>query len=125
MLADRDAGAEQPRMHRPRADARVVDVVAVDPDQRRAIRDQPVGGLAGQKRVIVDVGVGPPVPVPAGVDQHRLAAHVEAVECRCFDREPVFERPPHDDRRADRRATASGSSREIGAVGVAVERAST
>ena len=37
MLADRDFGAEQLGVNRPRADAHVVDVVAVDPDQRRAI----------------------------------------------------------------------------------------
>ena len=67
-------------MHRPRADARVVDIVAVDPDQRSACADQPLGRRRGQERMIVIIAVAAPMPVPAGMDQHRAAAHVEPFE---------------------------------------------
>ena len=96
----------------------VVDIVAVDADQPgAALGEQPRRGF-GEEGVALRIGVGAPVPVPAGVDQHRLAGDVEA-----FER--VRRRPPAPRRgRRGRAATASCSSvepGEIGAVGVAVE----
>ena len=69
-------------MHRPRADVHVVDVAAVDADQRGAVLDQPVGRVRGQERMLAEIGVGAPVPVPAGVDQHRLAARRRGLRMR-------------------------------------------
>ena len=91
MLADRDVGAEQLGVDRPRADAGLVDIVAVDADQRGAVRRQPFGRRRGQERVVELVGLGPPMPVPAGVDQHRLAARRRGLRthprrCRCHSR---------------------------------------
>jgi hypothetical protein len=80
MLADRNAGREQDRMNRPDSAARVVDIVAVDPDQRRPLLDQPLRRRGGEERMILAIGVGAPVPVPAGVDQNRLSADVEPLE---------------------------------------------
>ena len=76
---------------------RVVDIVAVDPDQRRAMLDEPVGGRRRQERMPVAVAIGPPVPVPAGVDQHRLAGDVEPFERRRVDRDVLLPRLPDDD----------------------------
>src|SRR5687768_12497422 len=47
MLADEDAGPEQCRMHRSAPGPRVVDIVAVDADQRRPAVDQQLRGLGG------------------------------------------------------------------------------
>ena len=98
------------RMHRPRAYARIVDIVAVDPDQRRALRDQPFGGFDRQEGMIVIISVAAPMPVPAGVDQHRLARDVEAVERSGLDREPVFPRLPDDDAGRSRKGFGQPSS---------------
>src|SRR5437763_373004 len=48
------------------------------PAEDRAVGDQPVGRFGGEERMLGAVALGAPVPVPAGVDQHRLARDVEA-----------------------------------------------
>src|SRR5215213_10173318 len=62
MLADDHAGAEQLGMYGTRAAAGVVDIVAVDPDQQRAIVDQPLRRLSGKERILDPVAIRPPVP---------------------------------------------------------------
>ena len=78
MLADRNSGAEQDSVNRPRAAARVVDIIAVDSDQPGALLGEQPGRGFGQKRVAGKIGVGTPVPIPAGVDEHRLAGAFDA-----------------------------------------------
>ena len=76
MLADRYPGRQQLRVHRAVGVAGVVDVQRVDADQHGAGPGQVGRGIRGQERVVPEVLVGPPVPVPAGVDEHRLAPAV-------------------------------------------------
>ena len=49
MFADRDSGAEQDRVHRSSAHTRIVDIVTVDPDERRPFGSEPFGGRQGQE----------------------------------------------------------------------------
>ena len=67
------------------AGAGVVDVQGVDPDEGRARLDQEARRLGGQEGVALEVGVGAPVAVPAGADEHRLAADVVGDELVMLD----------------------------------------
>ena len=80
MLADRDVGAEQPGVHRPRPHMHIVDIAAVDPDQHRAVLGQPIGGGGGQVGMLAEISVAAPMAVPAGVDEHRFAPNFAPVE---------------------------------------------
>ena len=82
MLADRDVRAEQPRMHRPCSDMHVVDVVAVDADQRGAMFDQPIApprrsGRDGRQNRRPCASAGPsrcgPAPLAPDIDALELA----------------------------------------------------
>lgn len=120
MLADRHARAEQDRVDRPGARAGVVDIVAVDADQPRAARHQRLRGGGGQVRVIIEIGVGAPMLVPAGVEQHRLAPHIEPDEIRCVDGEPFAVRRA-DDQSFEADQPFQPDPGEIVAVRVAME----
>ena len=72
--------------------------------------------------MVAEIGVGPPMPVPAGVDQHRLALDVEALEARGVDREAVLPRLADDDPGQSRRAIEREAGKVL-AIGIAVERA--
>src|SRR5206468_2017038 len=54
----------------------VIDIEGVDSHERGACRQQMLGRLAGEERVARAVPLGPPVGVPPGVYEHRLAPHV-------------------------------------------------
>ncbi len=123
MLADRDAGGEQFAMDGARAGEGVVDVVAVDADERRALCDEPLcGGGGGEEGVIVEIKVGALVTVPAGVDQHRLAANRKALEIGRVGGKALLERLAKNDRIkvGERLQRQRG---KVVAVGIAVERA--
>ena len=116
------SAAEQLRMHGPRPNPRIVDIVAVDPDQRRAMFGQPFGRVRGQERMVLAVAISPPMTVPAGVHQHGLPA-----------RRPGRRTPPastamslsHGCRTTTPGRSASEFERQVGkilAVGIAMER---
>src|SRR4051794_14435439 len=69
MLANRNVRRQQASVNRPRPDARVVDIIAVYPDDCGFICDQPVRSVGGQEGMIYPVSIGPPVAVPSGVNQ--------------------------------------------------------
>ncbi len=124
MFADGDVGPEQDRVDGPRAGARVVYVVAVDADEDRARPDQPGRGGLRQIRVIGEIGLGSPVRVPTRVDEHGLAADVEMSEVGGVGGEAVRVRAADDDR-VEVRKRRQIELRQIAAVGVAVDGAST
>ena len=73
VLADGDAIAEQDRMCGPCAICCVVDVVGINPDERRACIDQELRRFSGEKGVPLEILIGAPVTRPSGMDQDRLA----------------------------------------------------
>ena len=122
MLADRNVRAEQQAVDRPRPCSRIVDIVAVDPDERRPALDQRSRGGFGQEWMVVEISVGPPIAVPAGVNQHGLCPNVQTGERVRIDRQPIFERPPDD----QPFKVGQRFQRQLGqilAIGVAMERA--
>lgn len=80
MLHDRDTGGQQQRMRRPFAVGRVVDVDRVDADQPGAVVGEPPRTGAGEVGRVLAVPIGAPVPVPAGVQQDRVALYGERGE---------------------------------------------
>ena len=80
MLDDRYARAEQDRMHGSFPAISVVDVERVDPDEDRALIPQEDRRAFREVRVAFEILVGPPMPVPAGMDQHCPAAHIRGGE---------------------------------------------
>ncbi|MND03464.1 hypothetical protein D3C83_232920 [compost metagenome] len=46
--------------------------------------------------MIGEIGFGPPMPVPTGRDQHRLAPDIEAGKSVGVDRQTVLKWPPDD-----------------------------
>ena len=111
MLANRDSGPEQQRVNGTRADPRIVDIVAVDSNQRRSPLDQQLGGRDGEEGVVVVVSVASPMPVPARRDEHGMTAHIQLREGGGIDTkpgkisaelEPIGDRPAgHTDPNAD------------------------
>src|SRR5205807_2270293 len=99
---------------------RVVDVQRVDADQHGTGPGEPGGGLGGQVGVSLKIRVGPPVDVPAGGDQDRLAAHVQGAEGGGVDGPAAGERPAHRDG-VEVGQLFEGQLRQVLAVGVAVE----
>src|SRR6185503_5350848 len=97
VLTDRDLGTEQLRMHRASAAARVVDIVAVDADERSAMFDQPVGRGGGQERMSLPIAIGAPVTVPAGVDQDGLTTDIQTLERCRIDGDLFLPWLSHDD----------------------------
>src|SRR5262245_31539675 len=112
MLANGNVRAEQLRVHWPRANMHIVDVAAVDADQRRAMFSQPVRSSRSHVRVIAKISVGPPMAVPAGVDEHRLAGDIAAFEVQWFEGQAVFPWSPDDDSRQVRERR----KRQVGGV---------
>ena len=67
MFANRDRGAEQPGVHRADPHMHIVDIAAVDPDQNGAAFGEPVRGIRGEIRMVAEIGVSAPMPVPPKV----------------------------------------------------------
>lgn len=97
MLADEDVCAQQDAVHGAGGAARVVDIVAVDADQRRATCDQQFGGGGGQEGVIREICVRAPVPAPAGIDQHRAAGAFDVGKGIGIHGQPMFRGVAHDE----------------------------
>ena len=74
MLDNRDLRAEQGGVYRSASVGDIVDIVGVDPDQRGLRIYQELRRVGGQERVAFELLVAAPVPIPAGMHQHRLAA---------------------------------------------------
>src|SRR3954468_4964601 len=73
VLDNGDICAEQGRMHGPAEVANVIDVERIDPDERGALLHKVLGGFESEKWMSHQVHRGPPMRIPAGVDQHGLA----------------------------------------------------
>jgi hypothetical protein len=99
MLTDGNAGREQSRVHRPRPNPGVVDIMAVDADQGRALANQIVGRGGGQEAMVMIISVAAPVPVPPSRDEDGMTPNVEALECADIDAGLSFPRLADDDRR--------------------------
>src|SRR5207245_6734559 len=76
VLDDRNPGAQESGVCGTSAVRIVIDIEGVDSHERGACRQQMLGRLAGEERVARAVPLGPPVGVPPGVYEHRLAPHV-------------------------------------------------
>ena len=108
MLADRDVGAEQRGVNRPRSHARVVDIVAVDPDQRRSILDQPVrrsprSGTDDRRHSDRSASDGPSRSGPTPLCRARPALRTATASIA----NARLPRPAHDDPRQVARAIAA------------------
>ena len=119
MLDDGNAGPEEGCVHGPPAVVRVVDVQGVDADEGGAGFDEMVGGAGREEGVALEVAVGAPMLVPAGVDEDGFAGHVEGGERVATDGAGALGRA--DD---DARQVGEGSQVQLGEVvafGEAVE----
>ena len=67
-------------MGRPGGIGQRVDVERVDADQCRARPHEPVGGIAGQERVVAEVGLGSPMLVPTRGHEDGSPADIDALE---------------------------------------------
>src|SRR6185503_19148414 len=77
MLDDRNIVSEQNRVCRTIAVARRVDVERINPDERCCVlREMSCRAFSKKRMIAAGVFVSAPVLVPTGVDQHRLALHV-------------------------------------------------
>src|SRR5262245_47046348 len=97
MLDNRDLGGKQYAVNRTRATRSVVNVVGIDADQQRSLVAQVDSGLFGEERMTLEILVGPPVLVPAGVNQHCMAATGDGDEMMPVDRAPLRTGNAHDD----------------------------
>ncbi len=117
------SGAEQARVHRPRADMHIVDIVAVDADQRRAMLGQPVAPRRrsetdGRRNRRRSANAGPSRcgPAPPCRATSRPSKSAASIARPCSIR-------PADDDPGQVRQRFEPQAGEILAVGVAVERA--
>jgi hypothetical protein len=120
MLDDRNSLAEQERMYRPRSVGNRVDVVGVDPNEYRAPLYQSPSGSFGKVRMIFEVLIGSPVPVPARVYQNRLAAKIQSVEAVGADGSHVIIDP--DDCAFNRTKVLQRETRNVDPVLISVKR---
>jgi hypothetical protein len=79
-------GVQQGGVHGTGAAVGVVDVQRVDPDEQRALLEEVLGCVGCQEGVADTVGIGSPVAIPHGVDQHCLPGEavrqqVSAIDC--------------------------------------------
>ena len=87
--------------------SRIVDVVGINTDKFRAGLRKMAGSVFGQERVAFEVVVCPPVPVPAGLHQHRFVSQFKVGEHFAGDRPAIGFIHPDDDA-IDRRQRAQG-----------------
>jgi hypothetical protein len=80
VLDDRDAGGEQQGVGGTGGIFHVIDVGAVDADERRAGMHKMLAGCCGEVRARAEVVGGSPAARPVGVDQHGFAAQGESGE---------------------------------------------
>src|SRR5262249_22506714 len=121
VLHDRHVAAQQGRVNGTSTIANVVDVVTVDPDQGNPRGGEVRRGRARDEGVALEVAVGAPGPRPAGADQHRLAAQVQAAQVGGGERRlAVGER---DDEPLQVGERLQGQFRQVLAGGEAVEGA--
>ena len=83
MLDDRNAGAEQRRMHGPRAVGDVVDVERIDADEPRARVAQIRRRVGGQERMAFEILVGAPVLDPSRCARARPCRARRSPRTRC------------------------------------------
>src|SRR5690606_10172952 len=119
VVGNGDIGRQQRRVAGAAAVGRVVAGVRVDTDEGRAALAQALRRGAGQERVALEVGVGPPVARPAGVDEYGLAGYVKALEGGGRDGSPAGRHA--NDHRIQVRQRRKRQLGQILAVGVAVE----
>jgi hypothetical protein len=91
------------------------------PHQHRSGVPEADSGVCGQKRMALEVLFGPPMGVPAGVDQDRFAPHVQAPEGGRSDGPAAGQVPAHDDR-IQVGELVERQAGEVQPAGVAVER---
>ena len=123
MFADRNSRGQQDAVHRPRPAARIVDIVAVDPDERRALARPAIAPPLrserdgrSNKRRCANGGPSRCGPAPPG--------RARPVPRNPPRRSPssVLERPPHDDpvepgQRAELQARQGRTHRHSGGTG--------
>jgi hypothetical protein len=73
MFDDRNFRSKKCRVYRPEPVTGVVDVQRIDTDEGHLLISQKASGVPGEKGMALQISVGPPVNVPAGSHQHRLA----------------------------------------------------
>jgi len=71
---------------RTQSPARIIDIVAVDPDERGACIGEALRCGFGQERVTFLVRQGAPVTIPPGVDEHGAAFQLQSGERLRVDR---------------------------------------
>src|SRR5215470_17322627 len=95
VLDDRNVGGEENCVRRAHGILHVVDVGAIDADQRCSAMYEVVAGCRGEKRSGAEIVRRPPVHRPVGVDENGFAADGEAGQDAGLDRSVGWRRD-HD-----------------------------
>src|ERR1700716_553127 len=98
VLADRDAGPEQPCVGRSRRIAGVVDIERVDADKGRMFGNEEVGRVRGQELVVGEIRWRTPMFREIGPEEDRAAGEVEGPESVAADGTPGAGRVYHERR---------------------------
>src|SRR5689334_4697295 len=85
MLDDGYFVAEQNRVYRTRRIGRVIDVQGINTDQHNTGVNEIFRGALCEKWMPCHVGIGVPVLIPPGVQQHGLALEVHSAEYVVID----------------------------------------
>jgi hypothetical protein len=86
VLDDGNAGAEQRGVNRTGAVVGGIDVKGIDADESRAGFDQRLRQFDGEMRMALEVSIGAPMLVPAGVEKESFTAHSREIEGQTIDR---------------------------------------
>src|SRR5436309_3518045 len=81
-----DAYPQQDGMRGPFSGVDAVNVERIDSDEGSAFASEALGQLPGQERVPFEVGIGPPVAVPAGAEEHSSTSNLISGERKLLDR---------------------------------------
>src|SRR5580765_4127542 len=89
----------------------VIDIVGINSNQFHSSLDQKLRCIAGEKRMTFEISVSTPMPVPAGLHQHRLAFQWQALKQLARKRTAPLRRMHQDTFQ-----TCQGSQRQLGKI---------